>query len=119
MTNNEKLNVLNSYRVAQGKVPVKSWHNRYANELNDAIAANDAARERRSRKGDTTPAHKVFKSFDRSTRMSPVAYVHEFLSSHATMKRKEAIFALTQKGINYSTARTQYQRWFANNANVE
>jgi len=28
------------------------------------------------------------------------------------MTRKEAILALLNKGVNYSTARTQYQVWY-------
>lgn len=46
---------------------------------------------------------------------SPLAFVHGFLNANANMKRKDAMLALVEDhGVNFATARTQYQKWFAN-----
>lgn len=59
------------------------------------------------------PAHKAFANYAHSTLGKPVAYVHEWLGSHGNgMSRKAALATLCEAGINYSTARTQYQVWF-------
>jgi hypothetical protein len=43
----------------------------------------------------------------------PVAFVHSWLADNGrNVTRKQAIASLVSKGVNYSTARTQYQRWF-------
>ncbi|QJD54340.1 hypothetical protein [Aminobacter phage Erebus] len=59
------------------------------------------------------PAYKDFANYDRSRIMKPVDFVHAFLDAHPDMARKAAVQALVEQGVNYSTARTQYQRWFA------
>lgn len=62
----------------------------------------------------TTPAYKDFQLYGRSVALSPVATVHKFLNEHgANLSRKDALFALSKLGVNYATARTQYQRWFS------
>lgn len=64
----------------------------------------------------TVPAHKVFQVHGKSTIVSPVKVVHDFLDANgANLTRKQALFQLAQLGINYATARTQFQRWFAKN----
>ncbi len=42
----------------------------------------------------------------------PVQFVHDFLTFNPELSRKEAIAALVDNGVNFSTARTQYQKWF-------
>lgn len=61
------------------------------------------------------PAYKVLarQSGPKSTIEKPVDVVHGFLNENPEMKRKEAIAALVGMGVNYSTARTQYQKWFS------
>jgi hypothetical protein len=61
------------------------------------------------------PGYKDFQLYGRSAALSPVATVHNFLKANgAGLTRKEALFELSKLGVNYATARTQYQRWFAN-----
>lgn len=63
-----------------------------------------------------TPPHKQFAVYGRSAVLSPVQFVHEFLNAKGKdLTRKQAIHALSEAGVNYSTARTQYQRWFTAN----
>lgn len=58
------------------------------------------------------PAHKAFANYAHSTIGKPVAYVHAWLDANPALTRKAALAALCSAGINYSTARTQYQVWF-------
>lgn len=120
-TNNaERLAALNAYRVAADQTPVKAWNVRYT----DALNAFDAAAKRAARKAakssgnediaDKVPAYKQFMNNTRSTIMKPVEFVHAFLDANPELTRKAAVHALVEKGINYSTARTQFQRHFAN-----
>lgn len=44
---------------------------------------------------------------------NPVAFVHGFLDANPNMTRKQAVSALVSvHGVNYSTARTQFQKWY-------
>lgn len=63
------------------------------------------------------PAYKVLarQSGATSAIEKPVEFVHSFLTANPDMKRKEAVAALVNAGVNYSTARTQYQKWFTAN----
>lgn len=71
-------------------------------------ALQEKARELAKEKSYKQVAH-----YDKSLVDKPVAFVHAFLDNNPGMTRKEAVIALTEGyGINYSTARTQYQRWF-------
>ena len=47
-----------------------------------------------------------------STVENPFKVVHSFLDANPTLKRKDAVARLVEMGVNYYTARTQYQRWF-------
>lgn len=47
----------------------------------------------------------------RSKVAAPVEFVKKYLDQHPDMSRKDAINALAKKGVNFATARTQYQRW--------
>lgn len=60
-----------------------------------------------------TPSYKMMYSREHSRVESPFKIVHAFLDANPTMKRKNAIAALVAQGVNFSTARTQYQRWFS------
>lgn len=61
-------------------------------------------------------SYKQVANYEKSSKESPVAFIHAFLSANPTLSRKAAVIALTSEhGINYSTARTQYQRWFTAN----
>ena len=60
------------------------------------------------------PSYKLMYNVSKSAVESPVKFIHAFLDSHPDLKRKQAIFELVSKhGINFSTARTQYQRWYS------
>lgn len=60
-------------------------------------------------------ALKTLATKEKSTVIKPVDFVHVFLDNATNLSRKEAIIALVDAGVNYSTARTQYQRWFTKN----
>jgi len=76
----------------------------------------DAAAAKAGVPAGETPRHKEFAVYGRSSLLSPVAFVHSFLNQHGKeLSRKDALFQLSQKGVNNHTARTQYQRWFAAN----
>lgn len=60
-----------------------------------------------------TVALKTLATHEKSTVIKPVDFVHNFLDNVTGLTRKEAIIALVEAGVNYSTARTQYQRWFS------
>lgn len=47
----------------------------------------------------------------KSTVKQPVQFVHKYLDRNPTLSRKEAIDRLRAKGVNVSTARTQYHKW--------
>lgn len=58
-------------------------------------------------------SYKQMPRHDKSLIEKPVGFVHQFLSDNPGLTRKAAILALVDGyGVNYSTARTQYQRWF-------
>lgn len=60
------------------------------------------------------PSYKTIARYEHSLVESPVAFVHGFLDANPEMTRKQAVSALVQvHGINYSTARTQFQKWFS------
>ena len=65
---------------------------------------------------EKAPKGKSYKEaarYDKSAIESPVKFVHSFLDANPDLSRKDAVIALTeQHGVNYSTARTQYQKWF-------
>ncbi|QIG67670.1 hypothetical protein EVB51_053 [Rhizobium phage RHph_Y17] len=48
----------------------------------------------------------------RSRVARPVEFCRKFLDKNPEMPRKEAIAKLHAKGVNFATARTQYQKWF-------
>jgi hypothetical protein len=61
------------------------------------------------------PSYKELPRLDRSAILKPVEYIWKFLDANPDMKRKDAVTHFVTNGINYSTARTQYQHWFKKN----
>lgn len=80
----------------------------------EAIAAdNDVAEIAKTEK---LPAYKVLAHYGKSKIEEPVKFIHGFLDANPTLTRKQAVSALCKvHGINYSTARTQFQKWFSKN----
>lgn len=76
-----------------------------------------AAHEANAVAVEKLPAYKVLarQSGATSAIEKPVEFVHSFLTANPDMKRKAAVAALVEAGVNYSTARTQYQKWFTAN----
>lgn len=66
-----------------------------------------------TKQGDV-PSYKNMVRHEKSTIEKPLATIHAFLDANVGMKRKDAIAVLVEQGINFYTARTQYQRWFTN-----
>lgn len=143
--NELKLISLNMFRATEGKAPFADWRNaRHASMLAEYVAAAEAA-DTEAMEGDEPdalmiapngelvreseieevapvateklPAYKVLarQSGATSAIEKPVEFVHSFLTANPGMKRKEAVAALVGAGVNYSTARTQYQKWFTAN----
>lgn len=122
---NELLNELNAFRTNEGKTAFADWrkarHMPMLEQYRAAAAAEFAKHNETVPATPTTetveklPAYKVLarQSSDKSTIEKPVEFIHAFLNEHPDMKRKAAIAALVHVGINYSTARTQYQKWFS------
>lgn len=60
------------------------------------------------------PSYKLMYNTNKSAIENPVKFIHAYLDENPDLKRKQAVFDLTSKfGINFSTARTQYQRWYS------
>ena len=133
-----KLEVLNTYRKACGLDPIAAWRQarhqpmldqyeaaaqqqieregaEQSGPLKDAVAFHDFASAAISEAAKATkiPPYKTFARYTKSSVDSPCGFVHQFLTEHPDLTRKQAMFALAQYGVNYSTARTQYQKWFA------
>lgn len=129
-TASQNLAMLNDYRAAEGKAPFADWRNaRHMPMLTAyreaAIARQDA--EEAARKAAASaepkskqPAYKVLARQSEATSSvdNPVAFVHAFCSANPGMTRKETVAALVAQGVNYSTARTQYQKWFTAQKNA-
>ena len=77
--------------------------------LTALIESQEAARALAKEK-----SYKEVARYTKSAVDGPVAFVHQFLDANPGLSRKEAVMTLTSvHGINYSTARTQYQRWYS------
>lgn len=128
----QNLAMLNDYRAAEGKAPFADWRNarhmpmltayrEAAIARQDAEAAAKLAKdiaEQNAAPKSKQPAYKVLARQSEATSSvdNPVAFVHSFCDAHPEMSRKETVAALVAQGVNYSTARTQYQKWFAKKA---
>jgi len=125
---------LNAYRQASGLDPVKDFRPaRHQQFLDDIVApweamiadqeAEQAAALAKEKGDDPEPEQPKIKALSykhlarkapaKSAVGTPVEFVHQFLTANPQLKRKEAIAALVDAGVNFSTARTQYQKWFA------
>lgn len=61
-----------------------------------------------------TPSYKQMTRLAKSEVEKPLSVIHSFLDENPTLTRKQAVAALVAKGINFYTARTQYQKWYTN-----
>lgn len=144
------LELLNAFRVADGKTEFKDWRKaRHEQMLADYMAAAEAecppttedakvvvldsltkvaefANEQLDGKAKAIddeiadagkpaklPSYKQMAHISTSSVDKPVGFVHQFLSQHPDLTRKQAVAALVEYGVAYATARTQYQRWFS------
>lgn len=124
-TAKELLNELNTFRVAEGKEPFKDWRKaRHMSMLEEYRAAIEDAKEEVVVLDSLTEVEvemaKIasYKELARasastSTVVKPVEHVRNFLDANPTLGRKQAVAALVEMGVNFSTARTQYQKWFS------
>lgn len=146
--NTAKLARVNAYRVAQGMTELKDFRPARHQEFLDTIVAPWEALMAEQAKADEAKSlaavaasadfaghtelqakatevakaktYKEVAHYGDSQVEKPVAFIHQFLSDNRGMSRKAAIVALTEGyGINFSTARTQYQRWFTANKKGE
>lgn len=133
-----KLDALNAFRVADGKTAYADWRQaRHQPMLDEYCAARNKARDEANAKREAEiaakqaaldagktiengevvklPAYKVLanKSGKKSSLDNPVKFIHDWLNENPDVKRKQAVTTLVGFGVNYSTARTQYQRWFS------
>lgn len=126
---------LNTFRKAEGLTPFADWRKaRHQPMLDEYIAKTDAIMSNLAEvvaevdafdndkivtavKSEEIPSYKEFARYDKSAVDKPVGFIHQFLAHHGDkLTRKEAVHALVSGyGVNYSTARTQYQRWYAAN----
>lgn len=136
----QNLELLNSFRAAEGLAPFADWRKArhqpmldtymaaaeaeamtsHASNLESVVAAVDAFDNDQivtAVKEEEIPSYKEFARYDKSAVDKPVGFIHQFLAHHGDkLTRKEAVHALVSGyGVNYSTARTQYQRWYAAN----
>jgi hypothetical protein len=131
------LELLNSFREGDGLAPFADWRKARHQPMLDAyMAAALAALPPEPAMPNPDPnahtkavlakikddkakplsyKHLARKAPAKSAVVSPVEFVHAFLTGTPGMPRKEAIAALVDAGVNFSTARTQYQKWFAAN----
>lgn len=65
------------------------------------------------------PSYKEMTRHEKSQVEKPFNLIHSFLDENPNLTRKEAVAALVEKGVNFYTARTQYQRWFKKNKRGE
>lgn len=127
------LRTLNIFLERDGAAPVTVWVEAEHRPMLDAFergiaeqeaaeqeAAEEAVAEEAAAEVETpkAPSYKALASASvaRSTIEKPVDFIHAYLTANPTLKRKQAIAALVEQGVNYSTARTQYQRWFSKGA---
>jgi len=124
MSNANLLAELNNFRTAEGKAPFADFrparHMPVLTAYRDAAKAVEPETVAEPIAAAAEPVAKVesYKvlarmSSPKSLTESPVAFVFTYLDANPTMPRKAAVAALVKAGVNYSTARTQYQRWFA------
>lgn len=139
MNAQQNLIVLNSHREAEGLAPFAAWRkarhepmlSAYLEKAKAVELANEKAMTEQAKAikavkaAKETPAtdepkplsykHLARKAPAKSGVGTPVQFVHQFLAANPTLTRKQAMAALVDAGVNFSTARTQYQKWFTAN----
>lgn len=108
-----RLSLLNEYRAAEGKPPLADWRAPRHQPMLDAYVAAEQAKKLAEQPKVKQPTYKEFARYDRSSVLNPVKAIHDFLDANPDLGRKESTKRLIEMGVNYSTARTQYQRWFS------
>lgn len=120
-TSNELLNELNTFRMTEGKEAFKDWRKARHMPMLEAYRAAAVIEETKDPEPEA-PVEEVktasYKELARasaptSSVLKPVEIVRNFLNANPDMGRKQAVAALVEMGVNFSTARTQYQKWFA------
>lgn len=119
MTNAINLAALNAFRAIDGLAPFADFRKARHMPMLDAyeveyVAAATSIAKKAKKNAPKALTYKQLPHGVPSTIESPVAFVHGFLNANPKMKRKDAVAALIGTGINFSTARTQYQVWFKN-----
>lgn len=109
--------------IANANPPVNYAFNEGTNSAGEPATGTlkDVIHSRDFSDGDISEAAKIEKiapyktwaKYAPSSVDKPCAFIHSFLDAHPDLTRKQAMHALALYGINYSTARTQYQKWFA------
>lgn len=125
--NNELLNELNTFRATEDKAPFADWRKARHMPMLEAYRAEaqvekDVAVAEDVEVADDedfvkVPSYKELarSSTPKSTVVKPVDVVRAFLSANPELGRKAAVAALVEMGVNFSTARTQYQKWYTAN----
>lgn len=131
-TSNLNLIALNTFRAIDGLAPFADFRKaRHASMLNDYEAVYDAsavalnkqatkqAKATKQSKATEVKAPRVtYKSMPHyvpTPFVGAVAFVHGFLNANPDLTRKQAVETLVNvHQVNFSTARTQYQRWASN-----
>lgn len=126
-TANELLNELNAFRATEGKAPFADWRKaRHLPMLEEyrarvdlgapVVTEEDVAEEEAEDKAKVEPYKLLARMSDRkSTIEKPVNFIRAYLSENPKLTRKEAVANLVKMGVNFSTARTQYQKWYTAN----
>lgn len=123
--NNELLNELNTFRATEGKTPFADWRKARHMPMLEAYRAEaqvekDVAEDVEVVNDEDAAKIPSYKELARtslavSTVAKPVELVRTFLSANPQLDRKAAVAALVGMGVNFSTARTQYQKWYTAN----
>lgn len=138
-TNDLKLQALNDFRAAEGKSAYADWRSaRHQPMLDEYIAmrdrdaaavvtadtaTNNQIDAERLKVEDVAPVSVSTEKLPgyktlaktapaKSTLEKPVEFIHAWLNENPDTKRKAAVATLVGLGVNYATARTQFQRWF-------
>lgn len=120
---------LNEYRAAEGKAPFADWRRarhmpmleNYINtdprtidpiQAEPEVEVAPVAEVVAEVVAEKLPSYKVAANHAKSTIEKPVDFVHAFLDENPDLGRKASVIALQRAGVNFSTARTQYQKWY-------
>lgn len=103
-----KIDQLQKHTAGLTKVKtVNMTFKRTIEKVNDDLSSVASLVEGVAHDNDLGPAPE-----QKSTVARPVEFCKKFLDKNPELPRKEAIAKLHARGVNFATARTQYQRWF-------